>query len=340
MTTRREYLKIAKAFLKSKRTALALYSLTIFVFGLIFLFGRLPFNFYFYSVEVSAFIGGIFGLFSFMRYADRYRYLQELYQQPQSMLNKLEKPSDPAETFYQETIRQLLKERQKQALKNESKEADQLDYFTLWLHQIKTPIAAIQLVLQQSTDKKLTRQLEQELLRIENYTRMALSYLKLEQSGKDLDLAKVSLDQVIKKTIKTFSILFIYNQITLDYQENHLDVLTDEQWLRVLLEQLLSNSLKYTPPKGQIKIYLDPKQTKRLIIEDTGIGIRSEDLPRIFEKGYSGWNGKVQEKSTGLGLFLSQKISKRLGHPLSITSEVGKGTKVAIDLDVKEIKFF
>ena len=174
--------------------------------------------------------------------------------------------------------------------------------------------------------------MEQELLRIENYTHMALNYVRIEQSGTDLDFADVSLDRVIKETVKKFSILFIYNHIQLDYRETAAIILSDEKWLRVLVEQILSNSLKYTPEGGIIRIYMSPTQEQQLIIEDTGIGIRSEDLPRIFERGYSGFNGRIHEKSTGLGLFLSQEITKRLGHNLIIESTLGKGTKVMIDL--------
>ena len=174
--------------------------------------------------------------------------------------------------------------------------------------------------------------MEQELVQIENYTHMALNYLKIEQSCSDLDFAQVSLDRVIKETVKKSSILFIYKHIQLDYQEIDKSVLSDEKWLKVLVEQIVSNSLKYTPEGGKIKIYMSPTTEDQLIIEDTGIGIRSEDLPRIFERGYSGFNGRIHEKSTGLGLFLSQEITKRLGHGMSIESNVGKGTKVMIDL--------
>src|SRR5690606_38400569 len=123
---------------------------------------------------------------------------------------------------------------------------------------------------------------------------------------------------------------------TLDYQPLKTTVLSDGQWLQILLEQLLSNSLKYTA-SGSISIYLDPGREQTLIIEDTGAGIRTEDLPKIFNKGYSGLNGRLHEKSTGIGLFLSKKICKRLGHELTIESELGKGTRAAVSLARKEL---
>ncbi len=109
-------------------------------------------------------------------------------------------------------------------------------------------------------------------------------------------------------------------------------MLTDEKWLGVVLEQLLSNALKYTP-EGAIRVYAEGDT---LVVEDSGIGIRSDDLPRVFEKGFTGYNGREDKKSTGIGLYLCSRICDRLGHGLSITSEVGRGTKALIDLSASD----
>lgn len=189
-------------------------------------------------------------------------------------------------------------------------------------------MAAISLLLQrQEGAVEGQKKIEQELIRLEDYTHMALNYLKLEDVGKEMDLEYVEVDEVIKETIKKYAILFIYNDIKLEYEELRLSVLSDRKWLQVLIEQLLSNSLKYTK-KGTIRIY---KLEDAIVIEDTGSGIRKEDLPRIFEKGYTGFNGRLHEKSTGLGLFLSRKICERLGHQLTIHSIENQGTNAKID---------
>lgn len=323
---------IIKAFAKTNRSLFLIYLLNLGLFSGIYVLGHLPLYFLVFSIELSLFFSACFFLFKFSRYYKRFRLLERLDKDPIELLKQLSTNHDPSEEFFHLKIKSLIEELQQTKKKSQQRNASQMDYFTLWLHQIKTPISAISLLMQRDSEMKFKPQMEQELLQIENYTHMALNYLKIEQRGSDLDFVHVSLDQVIRETVRKFSILFIYNRIQLDYQETGTAVLSDEKWLRVLVEQILANSLKYTPEGGTIRIYMSPTKEQQLIIEDTGIGIRSEDLPLIFKRGYSGFNGRLHEKSTGLGLFLSLEITKRLGHGLSIESTVGKGTKVMIDL--------
>lgn len=323
---------ILKAFLKANYSFFLAYGLNLGVFSFIYVLGQLPLYFLVFSIELSLFIAGCFFFFKFSRYYKRFRLLERLDTDPIDTLKQLSSNCDLSETFFHLKIENLIEEIQQIKKESLQRNTSQMDYFTLWLHQIKTPISAISLLMQRDTRSKFSHSMEQELLQIENYTHMALNYLKIEQSGSDLDFVQVSIDRVIKETVKKFSILFIYDRIQLEYQEVDETVLSDEKWLKVLVEQILSNSLKYTPEGGKIKIYMSLTKDGQLIIEDSGIGIRSEDLPRIFERGYSGFNGRIHEKSTGLGLFLSQEITKRLGHEMSIESTVGKGTKVMIDL--------
>ena len=332
MKSTNKLIAIIKAFIKANYSFFLAYVFNLGIFSFIYILGQLPLYFLVFSIELSLFIGGCFFLFKFSKYYKRFRLLERLDKDPIETLEQLSSNRDPSENFFRLKIKNLIEEIQQNKKESLQRNTSQMDYFTLWLHQIKTPISAISLLMQRDSKSKFSHQMEQELLQIENYTHMALNYLKIEQSGSDLDFIQVSLDRVIKETVKKFSILFIYNRIQLDYQETAAVVLSDEKWLRVLVEQILSNSLKYTPEGGTIRLYMSPTKEQQLIIEDTGIGIRSEDLPRIFERGYSGFNGRVHEKSTGLGLFLSQKITKRLGHTLSIESSLAKGTKVMIDL--------
>ncbi|MGE7366972.1 sensor histidine kinase [Desemzia incerta] len=341
MTYLKEQSAVFRGFLSVKRYEIAIYLSMVILYGVLFILGRLPLEFYFYGILLTGFLFLVFLIVQFIQYNKRYKILKYIETQPLTVLKELAPSIDPSEQYLIEEINHLMDEIEKFHYSQQEKNTEQMDYFTLWLHQIKTPIAAMSLLMQQNNENTdLTKKVRQELIRIENYTHMALNYLKLEQAEKELDLDEVELDRVIKKALKKFSILFIYNQITLEYQSLEKKVLSDENWLLILIEQILSNSLKYTPKKGQIKIYMDPQQENHLIIEDTGIGIRSEDLPKIFEKGYSGWNGKVQEKSTGLGLFLSKKFCRRLGHKLTIQSEVGKGTRVSIDLNHEIVEIF
>ena len=204
------------------------------------------------------------------------------------------------------------------------------DFFALWAHQIKTPIAALTVLLQEEDpDIAASRQ---ELLKIEGYVEMALGYTRYENMGNDLVLESQPLDQLVKNVVKKYSTMFIYKHLSvqLDHLEYH--VLTDEKWFSFVLEQLLSNALKYTT-QGGIHIYgEEDSDGLHVIVQDTGIGIREEDLPRVFEKGFTGYNGRMDKKASGLGLYLCKGICTKLGHRLTIESELEKGTRVMIGL--------
>ena len=213
---------------------------------------------------------------------------------------------------------------------------DMKDYYTLWAHQIKTPIAAMRLVLQSEKNETNSELLEQ-LFRIEQYVELVLQYLRMESMSSDLLFQRYSLDGCIKQAIRKYSKSFILKKIKLNYESLDKDVLTDEKWLVFVLEQLLSNALKYTQ-EGEISIYMDKDSSDTLVIEDTGIGIAPEDLPRVFEKGYTGYAGRADKKSTGIGLYLCNTILKKLSHTLKIESEPGEGTKVKIGFDTYDLK--
>lgn len=202
------------------------------------------------------------------------------------------------------------------------------NYFLLWLHQMKTPITTANLLAVDETQlpEKRLRDIRQELVRIESYSNMAMSYLKLISPTTDLDLGWVDLDAVMKSIIKAYRIFFIAHKIRLDFRESQTMVLSDARWLHIMLEQFISNAVKYAKNE-YVKIYF---QDKSLVIEDGGIGIREEDLPKIFDRGYSGYNGRLNEKSTGLGLFLVNGIAQRLNHRIDVESVFREGTTFTI----------
>ena len=196
-------------------------------------------------------------------------------------------------------------------------------YFLMWLHQIKTPMTVSKLLLEKPDDNTNTK-LKMQLMYIEQYINMAMNYLKMIDHSTDMDITEVNLDDIIKNLLKKYSLLFIHNHISLEYQSNLTYVISDSQWLTILIEQILSNALKYTE-NGKIAIqYLEEKHA--LEIRDTGIGIRSEDIPKIFDRGYSGFNGRMNEKSSGLGLYLARKISERLNIQIEVESKLSKGS--------------
>ncbi|WP_208324094.1 sensor histidine kinase [Paenisporosarcina antarctica] len=328
-----------KNFLLAVRPQLFVFAGMIVIFGLVYVLARLPLDLFLYSLELAVFLFIAYLIAQYVRYAKRYELIKNLQTANVSSLEEVSQGADPRDWMYMEKLDSLLRDLRELENLHADRQADQLDYFILWLHQIKTPISAISLLNQSSASKEV-KQIAQELLRLEDYTHMALNYVKLEESGAEMDLEEVDMDEIIKKAVKKYSILFIYKGIKLDYRTVGMQVLSDGQWLQNLLEQILSNSLKYTPSSGTIYIYKDTNNEQTLVIEDNGIGIRPEDLPKIFNKGYSGLNGRLHEKSTGLGLFLSKKICQRLGHQLDIQSEQGTGTRVLIDMSRKELEVF
>ena len=196
-------------------------------------------------------------------------------------------------------------------------------YFLMWLHQIKTPMTVSKLLLEKP-DETTNTKLKMQLMYIEQYINMAMNYLKMIDHSTDMDITEVNLDDIIKNLLKKYSLLFIHNHISLEYQSNVTHVISDSQWLTILIEQILSNALKYTE-NGKIAIqYLEDKHA--LEIRDTGIGIRSEDIPKIFDRGYSGFNGRMNEKSSGLGLYLARKISERLNIQIEVESKLSQGS--------------
>lgn len=211
---------------------------------------------------------------------------------------------------------------------------ESLDYYSAWVHQIKTPISSMKMILQQE-DTEENHLLSAELFRIEQYTEMALQYLRLDSKTNDFVFQQYDLDSIIRQAIRKYAPQFILRKIRLIYEPVSMTILTDEKWMLFLLEQLLSNAIKYTP-HGSVTISVTPE--KVLQVADTGIGIAPEDLPRIFEKGFTGYNGRADKKSTGLGLYLCQQAAKKISVSLSVTSEVGKGSVFSVHLDIPPLQ--
>lgn len=212
------------------------------------------------------------------------------------------------------------------------------DYYVMWTHQVKTPISAIKLLLEgegfHDRDNYLLRE---ELFKIDQYVEMALNFQRLEGIASDLVLQEYDLHSLVKQAVRKYSVLFINRGLGLELEEIRQKVVTDEKWFVFCVEQLLSNSIKYTP-QGKIIIKgeeaKEPEKKALLIIEDTGIGICPEDLPRIFDRGFTGHNGRLEKKSTGIGLYLCRRIFTHLGISAKVESQEGKGTKVVLGLPV------
>lgn len=229
----------------------------------------------------------------------------------------------------EEKVKELTETLEEERNANRLMRQDIEEYFLLWVHQIKTPITASYLLLEDD-DFKNKPFLQQEILKIENYVSLALNYLKVQNPANDMDFRYVSVDEMISPLLKKYRVQFIYSKITLHYSKDTHKVLTEPNLTSLMVEQILSNALKYTK-NGDIWIAFN-EETKQLTIKDNGMGIREEDLPKIFDKGYAGMNGQLETKSSGIGLYLVQLISKRLEQPVHVDSELGKGSMFTIQL--------
>lgn len=159
---------------------------------------------------------------------------------------------------------------------------------------------------------------------------MALGYVRLDSESTDLLLRRYPLDEVIRPAVRKFAPQFIHKRLTLRYEPGTQTALTDEKWLGFVIEQVLSNAVKYTPAGGTVTISCT--DAPAIIISDTGIGVEPEDLPRVFEQGFTGYNGRADRKATGLGLYLCRRVCRRLGHTITMRSRVGEGTEITISL--------
>lgn len=271
----------------------------------------------------------------FFRWERKRRQLLILKRQAEQSLETadLPKAETPLEKIYQEIIQDQEKRCQREQKESREKLVQSREYYTRWSHQIKTPIAAMELLLQEEPAD--VRALKRELLKTSQYVEMALSYQRMEGDGNDLVIQRYELRPVVMQAVKKVSPLLIHKHISFSAGDLSGEVLTDEKWHVFVLEQLLTNASKYTKEGGSVRI---GKENGLLVLRDTGIGIRPEDLPRIFEWGYTGYNGRLDKRSTGVGLALVKQVMEMLGNKMEIRSVLGEGTEVFLDLRRTELE--
>ena len=284
-------------------TGFVLSVLMILGLGIIYYFNG---DFFFYVISFLMIIWGIVLVVSFVSYRNSLK----------------AEPVEEKEDEEEELRWQIVREKE--------------DFFAMWAHQIKTPIAALNLLLQsKETDTGMCRQ---ELFKIEGYVEMALNYLRFDGMSNDMVLSSVSLSSMAKQVVKKFRTVFIHKHISVQLENLDYYILTDEKWFVFVLEQIVSNAVKYTN-EGSVTISAREEGRRILVeIKDTGIGIQSEDIPRLFQKGFTGYNGRMDKKASGLGLYLSKGVCNKLGHGLDVESVRGEGTKVTISVYNEKVK--
>ena len=315
-------------YLKYKRITIAAFLIfAVIVFACLAL-SDVPARLLLYPFVLCSGAGLVFLIVGYLQHRKTYHKLELISNLRAEMIDTLPQPRSPQEMQYHRIIRALCDEEMQKQTELTGRHNDLLDYYTAWTHQIKTPIAAMKLSFQ-NEDSALARQSLNDLKRIEQYVGMALTYLKLDSGDIDYVIREHDLDDIIRQVIRNFAGEFIDRKIKLEYETIQYKVLTDDKWLAFVIEQILSNSLKYTN-EGVISIFMDGST---LCISDTGIGIDAADIPRLFEKGFTGYNGRKDKRASGIGLYLCKRICDNLSHRISVESKVGTGTTVKIELE-------
>lgn len=330
----RSVVKFLRLFLKKHRLALLAALLIPLIFVLSLYLYELPLKAVLYPAALSLFIFIIMMTVAFLRERRRYEYLHSV-ESCLPHIPPLQNADSPVEAELS-TLLALMKE-QVTRLDTEwsGRYEDMNEYYSIWVHQIKTPIAAMKLTLE-NMDSPESRRLSRDLMRIERYVEMVLTYMRLESDSSDYVFKEYELDDIVRGAIRQFASEFIERRLTLNYEGVQMKVVTDKKWLSFIIEQLLSNALKYTA-EGSISVFLEDGA---LCIKDTGIGISKEDLPRLFDNGFTGRNGRMESKSSGIGLYLCKRTADRLGHTLSLESEPDVGTTARIRLTRDDIGRF
>lgn len=319
-------MKLLKSFLYERRV---IYGMYFFFWLLIYL------TFYLYEFSFAPFWDGwlftmfllvVYSIGSFYRAFRKQKKLEILATKDLQLSNLifLPKADTLSEKTYQEVLRLVLEKKNQQQEELQQNQKNMLDDFGLWLHQIKTPVAALDLLIQSGQIEP--RRMKNEVFKINEYLQMILNYMRQNLDQADLVFQQLSIDKIIKSVVKKYATFFSQKNLSLQLGNLEGQVYSDQKWLIFILEQVIFNAIKYTED-GTISIAFSENQ---LTIQDTGMGIRAEDLPRVFEKGYTGMNGREQQRASGLGLYLSQEAVGKLGCHLYIESQIKKGTKVTI----------
>lgn len=327
-------MKLFFQYLRQRRRGFLVGLLFCSIFILSFALYRLPIKAVLYPMALCLLLGAVLIWIDFHRVKEKAWRLKQIQTLTDAITEEFPQIDGIEDADYQRIIHALCDEQAAFRTAASRQYADMVDYYTVWAHQIKTPIASMRLNLQ-NDDSALSRKLSADLFRVEQYVEMVLMFLKLDGKSSDYVIKSYDLDTIIRQAVKKFAGEFIGRKLKLVYESVNTTVITDEKWLSFVIEQVLSNALKYTP-SGSITISLTPE--KKLCITDTGIGIAPEDLPRIFENGYTGYNGRTDKKASGIGLYLCRRICSNLGHTIQAESVVDKGTRIIIDLSQSRLE--
>jgi len=312
-------------YLASRRALIFLFAFTIVIVRVLGYLADQDMVYVKYETALISFAFVCILLTDGARYAKKRRALEQIKKQTGLVPDALPDPPDALAADYDGIIRTLAQDAKRLREEQFSKDEEQREYYTLWVHQIKTPISAMRLLLAERDDAQSTL-LRQELFKVEQYADLALKFVKLGDISSDLVIEQCDLNEIAHAAVKKYSLLFVYRKLSVKIEPLAEGIPSDSMWLGFILGQLLSNSVKYTKAGG-VRVYMDGGA---LVVQDTGIGIRKEDLPRIFEKGYTGYNGRMDSRASGIGLYLAKRAADALSIQIGVDSVLGEGTRVRL----------
>ena len=315
--------------------------LAVAIFALVFSMYDIKLEAILYASMLCLTAGLLFEGVHLISYLRRHTEQQKRLQGLPFFYSELPSPRTLAEQDLQAMVQKLGEQYTAVTTDWQRQQKESLDYYSAWVHQIKTPISSMKMILQQE-DTEENHLLSAELFRIEQYTEMALQYLRLDSKTNDFVFQQYDLDSIIRQAIRKYAPQFILRKIRLIYEPVSMTILTDEKWMLFLLEQLLSNAIKYTPAGSVIEVHTEKNNASQQVlvsVSDDGPGIPDDQKTHIFDMFYSGAN-KIADsrRSLGLGLSLCKSIVSAHGGTIWVTDRDPKGTVFTFTLPAGEVE--
>ena len=276
-------------------------------------------------------------IYMFLEFIKYRRYLNNLINTVENLDRKYLLPEVIEEPRFQEAriindvLKQCNKSMHEKVKHYKDEQIEYREYIETWVHEIKTPIASAKLILE-NDNSNLSERINYEMKRVEGFIEQVLYYARSSDVSKDYIIKEFSLRSVVMKSVKSNSRDFINKNIKLDIRGIEGNIFSDEKWVEFIINQIIINAMKFSiPNEGKVSIYSKVNENNIILtIEDNGVGINEKDIDRVFEKGFTGENGRKFGKSTGIGLYLCKKLCDKLGIGISLSSKQGKGTRINI----------
>ena len=296
-----------------------MYALTSALYFLSFYLYHLPLSYFWISLLFNLTLLLILSIWLFIQFRKKLLLIQNFF-----FVQDLDDLSSPSELAYQQLIEQLIVAESEKGLEEKSRMESLQTMVKMWSHQMKVPLSALSLMAQ--TDQLDRQEVRQQLLRLENYLDTLLTYLKFSQHKDDFRFEALSARSLVVDLVKKYRVSCLAKELSVEVSGDW-QLKSDKKWLSFAISQILDNAIKYSKRGGHIQVQLDEDGIQ---IADTGMGILPEDLPRLFEEGFTGYNGHEHKKATGLGLYMTKQVLDKLDLAIRVHSQVEEGTQVFI----------